>query len=69
MLVGELKPIEDENLLIQFTVYDDNNLPTNVYTMALGIKTEDVVLLNTLVNQLYIEKLSEEYLLPPIHLN
>jgi hypothetical protein len=67
--VAPAKPIEDKELLVLISSYTDNDLPIDIYTTALSMPEDDVIRLNTLVKQLFVDKMADEYTLPPIHLN
>jgi len=67
--VAPAKPTENKELLIKMTSYNDNDLPVEIYTMALSVPEDDVIRLNMLMKQLFVDKMAEEYMLPPIHLN
>ncbi|MCQ6960995.1 hypothetical protein [Mucilaginibacter aquariorum] len=67
--VAPAKPIENKELLVKFSSYNDDDLPIEIYTISLSIPEEDVRRLNTLVKQLFADKMADEYMLPHIHLN
>jgi hypothetical protein len=67
--VAPAKPIESKELLVKIWSYNDNDLPVEVYTTSLTISEEDVIRLNTLIKQLFVDKMADEYMLPHIHLN
>ncbi|MES2064319.1 MAG: hypothetical protein V4456_20550 [Bacteroidota bacterium] len=67
--VGPAKPAENKELLLLISSYNDNDLPVDIYTTTLSMPEDDVIRLDTLMKQLFVDKMADEYMLPPIHLN
>ncbi|TCC91014.1 hypothetical protein [Pedobacter hiemivivus] len=52
-----------------FLSYDDNHLPFDIYHTTLGLSEYDYRKIIELLNELYLDQMSADYLMPPIHMN
>jgi hypothetical protein len=58
-----------EQVTVQFSTYDQDELPELVYQLAIPISDKDAESLLMGVNIIFLDKVADDYSLPPLYLN
>jgi len=69
LIVNKLPEKEQNDLQLRFFSYNDADIRVELYTTVFHISSTDAEKLNKMVNNLFIDKVTESYTLPPINLN
>ncbi|BAV04101.1 hypothetical protein FLA_0080 [Filimonas lacunae] len=54
---------------LQFGSYDENDLPSLLYQVSLPVEEKDTLLIQQLIDKLYVTRLAEEQMISVLHLN